>query len=513
MTQSPIDSFGELAIKAGFVTVDQVRECLMIQNKMREMGIVPKKLDEILIEKGFMTPAQAQAIDVGEAAASPATPPPPSESPKSSSSSKKKKTVQIPGYELTAKIGQGGMGTVYKAYQVSMDRDVAIKILPPRLAKDPTFVERFTREARAVARLNHENIISGIDFGEVSGYYYFVMEFVEGITVRSELRKRGMIDEKESLDIGLQIAHALEHAHHHDMVHRDVKPENIMKTRNGIVKLCDLGLAKDTGGDASVTQTGISVGTPHYISPEQARGEENIDIRTDIYSLGASLYHMVTGTFPFEGPTPAVVMTKHVNEKLEPPIDRNPAISDGMNNLIMKMMAKDKNKRYQTPDDLIEDIHRVMEGESLGPRRPGARRTPARGAKSPQDSHFSIRRAHTPRKSGPPIGIILVAAVLVLGVVGFLMFGGGGGAPPGPNPNGSSDFPDFSGSSGTTGSSSSGESASNPGDRGRKALQNLETFANDNPTKRNEVYDQYIALVSEFSDTDARQPHQTQRGL
>jgi serine/threonine protein kinase len=214
--------------------------------------------------------------------------------------------VSIAGFELLEQVGRGGMGTVYRARQTKMGRDVALKLMKPRLAKDSRYLERFLREARASARLSHPNIVQGIDAGHDKGYYYFAMEFVDGTTLRRLMGREGKLPEQRCVEIGVQIARALDQAHRIGLVHRDVKPENILLERQtGTAKLADLGLVKSTErSDTSVTQTGVALGTPNYISPEQARGEEHIDIRSDLYSLGATLYHASTGTFPFEGSRP-----------------------------------------------------------------------------------------------------------------------------------------------------------------------------------------------------------------
>ncbi len=269
---------------------------------------------------------------------------------------------EIEGYRIKKLIGKGGMGAVYLATQLSMDRDVALKVLLPALAKDRGFVTRFVREARAAGKLQHANIVGGIDVGESGGYYYFVMEYVEGTPVSAILKKRGKIPEANALGIALHIARALEHAWNHQLIHRDIKPSNIIIARDGMSKLMDLGLARSTREDMAVTMTGVAIGTPHYISPEQARGERDLDIRTDIYSLGATLYHMATGVVPFDGDTSAVVMTKHITEKLPSPRSKNPDLSPGICRLIEKMMAKERADRYATPADLMKDIAKVARG-------------------------------------------------------------------------------------------------------------------------------------------------------
>jgi serine/threonine-protein kinase len=417
-------SFGQVALRENACTMEQVKECLDIQTKLRGLGIEPKKLGEILIEKGYLSPQQAVQIAKLQAHTASA------------------QKVAIPGYEILSKIGQGAMGTVYRARQVSMDRVVAIKVLSPRYSKDQSFVERFIREARAVAKLNHENIISGIDVGEVGGLHYFVMEYVDGVPVSSIMKRDGRLDEKRCLNIALQIARALAHAHKHGIVHRDIKPENIMITSSQVAKLCDLGLAKHAKDDSGVTMDGTSVGTPNYISPEQARGEENIDIRTDLYSLGASLYHMSTGSPPFSGANPMVVMTKHVTEYPEPPRKRHPGLSEGFSNLVMKMMQKRREDRHQDPGVLIADLEHLLKGGEIA--QPAHR--PATVVPRPMTDHGARRGDRhypTPVHHGPLvsrrsptrpllIGVGVASAALV--AVALLTQGGSPSSPPPPGP-------------------------------------------------------------------------------
>jgi len=351
-------SFGRIAIEKSFVTEEQIREAVDIQKKFQSMGHGTKKLGEILLEKNFLS--QEEASEILETQKS------------------LEQRRRIAGYEILSKLGQGGMGAVYKARQKSMERIVALKILPPKFARNPAFIDRFVREARAVAKLNHENIIAGIDVGESNGLYYFAMEYADGETVYERIRESGAIEEEEAIDVVLQIARALEHAHANDLVHRDVKPQNVIITKKGVTKLCDLGLAKTEESESSVTQRGVSVGTPHYISPEQAKGEIDVDIRSDIYSLGATFYHMVVGQVPFVGSSPMVVMTKHLTETPPYPRSKNVNVSKDISDLIMRMMAKDKEDRYQTPTKLINDLMRLKEGESLKRKQGRQRRQRAR---------------------------------------------------------------------------------------------------------------------------------------
>jgi serine/threonine-protein kinase len=337
-------TFGQIAIAHKFAEPEQVLEAVLIQKKMKQMGLTPKKIGEILVEKGFITQKQAENIFKIQG--------------------REGGHRQIEGYRFIKKLGEGSMGAVFQAKQLSMDRMVAIKVLSPKFNRNQKFVERFMREARAVAKLNHINIISGIDVGESNGINYFAMEFVNGPTVISILRRGGAIDEKRSLNIAVQVARALEHANKNGLVHRDIKPDNVMITKDGTAKLCDLGLARQAGKQAGTTESGMSVGTPNYISPEQARGDTDIDIRSDIYSLGATLFHMVTGRPPFSG-SAAVVMMKHISEEAPVASQVNPDLSEQSAHLITHMMAKNPGARYQTPAALIEDMERILKGQPI----------------------------------------------------------------------------------------------------------------------------------------------------
>lgn len=355
------NSFGRIAIAQGWATPAQVNEALDAMRKLAELGF-REKLGEIMVKKGYLTPDQVtQILQIQGARAA----------------------NRIKGYEILSKLGQGGMGAVYKARQLSLDRPVALKILSPHLAKDKAYIERFLREARAVAKLNHPNIIQGIDVGECDGNYYFAMEFVDGPTLSEVIHREGPLEEPRALKLTAEIARALEHAHKHGLVHRDIKPDNIMLTKTGEAKLCDLGLAKfASSGDAGATSDGRTVlGTPHYISPEQARGEKDIDIRSDIYSLGATCFHAVTGRTPFVGTNPPVIMTKHLTELVDDPRELREELSEGIALLIGKMMAKDPAHRQQDPTELLKDIELVSKGKlpRIGPEvKLGIKRAPTK---------------------------------------------------------------------------------------------------------------------------------------
>jgi len=403
-------NFGQIAIQHNFCSILHVRECLDIQKKEISDGNPPQRLGELLQKKGYISSEQATQIIRLQLQA------------------RSSKLPTIPGYEMIALIGRGGMGAVYKARQLSMDRLVAIKVLSQRYSSDRNFIERFLREARAVAKLNHRNIIGGIDVGETQGVHYFVMEFVQGSTVAQVLKEKKRFDEKSALAIAERMAAALDHAARHGMIHRDIKPENIMISVEGEAKLCDLGLAKQTNkDDSNLTMDGMSVGTPNYISPEQARGDVNLDIRADIYSLGASLYHMVTGSTPFNGPNPLIVMTKHVTEDLEPPKSRFPELSNGLNQLIVRMMRKERDHRYQTPGELFDDINRLMRGEPLAtPRRPKSTRRAVvqkkTGRRELTRSRPTARFVREPlKKKKLSLAPFIIGGLLVLGIIGAFL--------------------------------------------------------------------------------------------
>lgn len=270
---------------------------------------------------------------------------------------------QIPGYQLLGRLGAGAMATVYKARQLSLDRSVAVKILPKKYSQMPEFVERFYAEGRAAAKLNHPNIVSALDVGRHGEAHYFIMEYVEGHTVHEHLIKEGPYTEADALAIAIQIAKALNHAHQAGLVHRDVKPKNILITSKGVAKLADMGLARAVSDrEAAEAEAGKAFGTPYYISPEQIRGEVNIDSRADIYNFGASLFHMVTGRVPFEGPDVSSILLKHLDEPLLPPDHINPGLTNGISEIIELCMVKDPKKRYVSTTDLIEDLQAVAEG-------------------------------------------------------------------------------------------------------------------------------------------------------
>jgi len=328
-----------------------------------------------------------------------------------------RKAQQIPGFQILGKLGQGAMATVFKAKQLSLDRIVAVKVLPKKLGENTEFVERFYREGRAAARLNHNNIVQAIDVGEASGYHYFVMEYIDGKTVYDDLAAGKIYKESEALDIIIQVAKALEHAAERGFVHRDVKPKNIMLTRHSVAKLADMGLARETGDlKAAMAEAGRAYGTPYYISPEQIRGEVNIDFRADIYSLGATFYHMVTGKLPFEGSTPAAVMHKHLKEQLIPPDHIVPSLSTGVGEVIERMMAKKPEDRYTTMRDLLTDLEAIARGEPPLQARKGYEANLLAGlaeSVEPVEEKPAVQQSAEPKPLVVPVVWVIVLAALL----------------------------------------------------------------------------------------------------
>jgi serine/threonine protein kinase len=278
--------------------------------------------------------------------------------------------VRIEGYKIIEKIGQGGMGAVYRARQLSLDRDVAIKLLPPQLAKDPAYIERFKFEAQSSAKLSHLNLVIGITTGETEdGLFYFVMEYVEGEPLHKRLKRKGTLPADEVLSIAGQTAAALEHARRYGLVHRDIKPDNLILQKDGTLKVTDLGLAKaarlarelDQDEEADETER-RAIGTPCYMSPEQARGEDRVDIRADIYALGGTLYHLLTGKPLFAGRS-RDMMRRHVSDSAPSLLILRPDLSPGWSFILEKCLAKDRAERYATPKELEDDLTRLRDGK------------------------------------------------------------------------------------------------------------------------------------------------------
>jgi len=264
-------------------------------------------------------------------------------------------------YQLLKPLGSGGMADVYLAHDDILDRDVALKVMSSRYASDEEFVERFKREAQSAAALSHPNIVSIFDRGESEdGTYYIAMEYLPGGTLKDRIQRRGALPAHTAAAVALQMAEALRAAHERDVIHRDIKPHNILITGSGDVKVTDFGIARAASSSA-MTRTGHILGTAHYISPEQAMGE-HVGPASDLYSLGVVLYEMLTGELPFDADTPIGIAMKHVNGHLRPPQELNPSIPDGINAITTRLLAKAPEDRYANDYELIEDLERFCAG-------------------------------------------------------------------------------------------------------------------------------------------------------
>src|ERR1700688_1532479 len=267
-------------------------------------------------------------------------------------------------YELSHLVARGGMAEVYRARDQLLDRPVALKVLFPELSVDRSFVERFRREAQAAANLSHPNIVPVFDWGEDNGTYFIVMEFVDGRALSSILRTAGPLHPDRAAEIAADVAGALAYAHRHGVVHRDVKPGNVLITEEGTIKVTDFGIARAVNTEESLTQTGAVMATATSSSPEQAEGM-GVDSRSDIYSLGVVLFEMVTGRPPFLGDTPVAVASKHVREHPPTPREVNPGVPPDLEAIILKCLAKSPDHRYATGDDLRVDLLRFREGRAV----------------------------------------------------------------------------------------------------------------------------------------------------
>lgn len=259
-------------------------------------------------------------------------------------------------YQIISRVGSGGMADVYKAKDQKLDRLVAVKVLKPEFREDTNFVAKFGKEAQAAAGLSHPNVVNVFDVGEDRGLYYIVMELVEGITLKAYITRKGKLSVKEATSIAIQVSLGLEAAHNRGIVHRDVKPQNIIISTDGKVKLSDFGIAKATNSN---TITANVMGSVHYSSPEQVRGGAS-DARSDIYSLGITMYEMVTGRVPYDGDTTVAVAIKHLQEEMVPPSRYTPDIPYSMEQIILKCTQKNPDRRYQNMAQLIEDLKRSL---------------------------------------------------------------------------------------------------------------------------------------------------------
>ena len=374
----------------------------------KEVQEQQKSITSILIEKGILTQhAVDQLMADVEAAMGPRT---------------------IGGFRITKELGQGGMGAVYRAVQESVEREVALKVLAPHFAKSPQAGERFLREARTAGKVNHPNVISIIDVGQEQGQYYMALELVTGGDAEQLCHQEGgILSEHRALEIIRDAAKGLQAIMQAGLVHRDIKPANIFITEDGSAKLADLGLARSEAGEDRMTQTGATVGTPAFMSPEQAEGVEDLDIRSDVYALGATLYALLCGQPPYTGNSAWAVVAKAINDPVPDASVVNNSLSKGCLQLIADCMTKDRAQRIQTPNQLIERIEGIIDQASTTVAEL-SHATVLLGAdvtqttpSSPTDSqaktvetHVPQRRASKNKKNKKTMYLSIAAAVFLL---------------------------------------------------------------------------------------------------
>src|SRR4051794_8727693 len=331
-------------------------------------------------------------------------------------------------YEIGEILGYGGMAEVHRGRDVRLGREVAVKVLRADLARDPSFQARFRREAQAAASLNHPAIVAVYDTGEEDVYGnqpYIVMEYVEGRTLRDVLKVEGRLMPRRAMEIVADVCAALDFSHRNGIVHRDVKPGNVMITRTGAVKVMDFGIARAVADNAAtVTQTAAVIGTAQYLSPEQARGE-NVDARSDVYSTGCLLYELITGVPPFQGDSPVAVAYQHVRENPVLLSARNPEIPRVVDSIVMKALAKNQLNRYQSAGDMRQDLQRALADQPVLAEAimTDAERTQFIARTPPPP--IALRRTEYPpdeddgRRTGLIWAAVVIALLLVIGAAAY----------------------------------------------------------------------------------------------
>lgn len=335
-------------------------------------------------------------------------------------------------YEIIEKIGEGGMATVYKAKCNILKRYVAVKVLRDEFTTDEEFIKRFNTEAQSAASLTHPNIVSIYDVGHEENIYYIVMELVQGKTLKDIINEDGTLPWKWALNVSIQVASALEMAHRNSIVHRDIKPHNIIITEDGIAKVTDFGIAKAVS-NSTITAFGTTIGSVHYFSPEHARGGYT-DAKSDLYSLGVVMYEMLTGRVPFDADTPVSIALKHMQEKPIEPIKLNPTIPYAVNKIIMKAMEKDPNERYQSATEMLKDLSMALknpEGDFVEQKdftNQYTQRIPTLGEQEyirNNDEDYEDEEQDEPKKKMSKKKKAIIITVIILGiillpVIGFL---------------------------------------------------------------------------------------------
>src|SRR3954467_951208 len=337
-------------------------------------------------------------------------------------------------YELGELIGYGGMAEVHRGHDSRLNRDVAIKVLRADLARDPSFLNRFRREAHSAAGLNHPSIVSVYDTGEdlqMDGtpQPFIVMEFVHGRTLRDIVKSEGRLPARRAMEIIADVCAALDFSHRNGIIHRDIKPANVMITPQGAVKVMDFGIARAVADNsATVTQTANVIGTAQYLSPEQARGEA-VDARSDVYSTGCLLYELVTGVPPFQGDSPVAVAYQHVRENPVLPSARNPAVPRALDSIVMKALAKNQLNRYQSAGDMRQDLERALAGQAVSAesvmtdaeRTQFIARTPPPPVAMRRTDYRPADDEDDGRRTGLIWAAVVIALLIVIGVASYLI--------------------------------------------------------------------------------------------
>jgi serine/threonine-protein kinase len=327
-------------------------------------------------------------------------------------------------YKIVEKIGGGGMSVVWKAYDLVLDRNVALKVLRPEMSEDEEFIRRFRREAQSVASLSHPNIVNIYDVGEDRGLYFIVMELIEGETLRDKLKREGALDPGEALEIASQICEALSHAHARRIIHRDIKPQNILLTKNGHVKVADFGIARALGA-ISTTSRDLVVGSAPYLSPEQAKNGQ-VSNRSDIYSLGVVLYEMLTGEQPFAGDSPVAVALQHVQREAPSVRDIKPSLPEPVANVVAKALRKNPEERFSSVDEMRREMRFILAKGLTDPSsRVGDRDVPALVGRGSHEEADVVARPQKKRRGlslGTKVFLTVTVIVLAMGAYALKLF-------------------------------------------------------------------------------------------
>ncbi len=351
--QKPELDFGMLAVQLGYCSEEQVLKSRQIRKDISEMGLEAPKLSEVLVDKGFISQGQVTEILRAQGSIHP----------------------RIEGYKFVSKLGEGLLGATYRARQVSLDREVAVKIIRREFSADKEYTSRFLDQAKQAGRLHHKNIAHVIDAGQIRGICFCISEYVRGQNLREIVRKKGKLTERQVLHIGLETAYALAEAHSGGLVHGNLKPSNIIVNAEGIVKVCDFGLSRHINLESEFTLPSTLFDIVYYTSPEAVRGGSP-DIRSDIYSLGATLFRLATGSYPFgKAATPREALLAHLSNTPPDPMEKNPEIGKEIAQVIARMLEPEPDDRYQEPTDLISAfVELIKRKKASSPARPVTRR-------------------------------------------------------------------------------------------------------------------------------------------